>query len=53
MRFGELSESECRKFDEVLKKNSKSIVSDDKAQLWPEDDEVLSKSYFGKEQEEL
>lgn len=46
LKFDELSESECKGFDEVLKKNSENLVEDSEVQLWPEDDEILLKSYF-------
>lgn len=49
LKFNDLSVSERKEFDEILRKNSeKSGVEDNKAQLWPEDDEELLKSYFGR-----
>lgn len=47
LKFNDLSVSERKEFDEILRKNSeKSGVEDNKVQLWPEDDEELLKSYF-------
>lgn len=47
LKFNDLSASERKEFDKILRKNSeKSEVEDNKVQLWPEDDEDLLKSYF-------
>lgn len=49
VKFGNLSESEKQAFDEVLKKNSAKPDREQQTQVWPEDDEELTKSYFKQE----
>ena len=49
VKFGNLSESEKQAFDEVLKKNSAKTDREQQTQIWPEDDEELTKSYFKQE----
>ncbi|MCM1223892.1 MAG: hypothetical protein NC548_56510 [Lachnospiraceae bacterium] len=46
VKFGDLSENEKQAFGEVLKKNQKSLNKEQQTQIWPEDDEELTKSYF-------
>lgn len=48
VKFGDLSENEKQVFSEVLKKNSEKPEKEQQTQIWPEDDEELTKSYFGR-----
>lgn len=48
VKFGDLSENEKQAFDEVLKKNSEKPDNEQQTQIWPEDDEELTKSYFSR-----
>lgn len=46
VKFGDLSENEKQTFGEILKKNSEKPEKEQQTQIWPEDDEELTKSYF-------
>lgn len=48
VEFGEFTDTEKEKFSEEIHKNMNKSVSDKEMQLWPEDDEVITRDYFKK-----
>lgn len=46
VKFDNFSDTERKEFDEILRKNTELSVDESKVQIWPEDDEELTKSYF-------
>lgn len=46
VQFGDLSQNEKQAFGEILKKNSEKPEKPQQTQIWPDDDEELTKSLY-------
>lgn len=46
VKFGDLSQSEKQAFEDFIKKNAEKPEKEPPTQIWPDDDEEFTESYF-------